>query len=350
MSDDTLLDLIVREELTYVQQYVFENESQARRVYAAMLADLVPVPLKSAVVLMRSITFEWWAVVLFIGKSFRIPEMPKPIDVSFSWDEFMDKLGLPRQREWNTWKASTFPGFHGAFGSAVVVDYFLSPGLKGAGYKCRACGETFETYDKLFDGHIYSQHGHDIEFNAALLTELFQEAFTEAETAEAALAEARKLVPVGAQIIEEQTTDRTTKRHKPSGTGKQSAEEAFADARRWVTEGAKIIDERITQQGGRGEIEVEMECPNGEPDRSSVLKKIDHHLWVRRPDINGVSGEKYKVADYVCTQQPSRGFLGIGKKNGKFKGELVLPWEVVIEYETEHPATARIRYRASRFV
>lgn len=345
MSDDTLRDLIAREELSYVQQYVYQNEGPARRVYSAMLADYVPVPLKCAVVLMRSITFEWWAVVLFIGRSFRITEMPKPINERFSWDELMDKLGLPRQDEWNTWKADSFPGFSRAFGDAVVVDYFVTPGLKGAGYKCRACGETFETYDKLFDGHVFSNYGHDKEFNAVVLAELFQEALAEAETSAAALDAARKIVPTNATIIEERTTEPTTKRHQPSGTSQESEELAFADARRWVTEGAKIVDERVTQQGASGEIEIELECPHGEPDRSSVLKRIDNHLWLHRPDINGVSGQKYKIADYVCTQQPSRGFLGIGKKDGKFKAQLVLPWEVVIEYETEHPATARIRYR-----
>ena len=172
MSDDTLRDLIAREELTYVQQYVYQNEGPARRVYSAMLADYVPVPLKCSVVLMRSITFEWWAVVLFIGRSFRITEMPKPIDERFSWDELMDKLGLPRQDEWKPWRADSFPGFSRAFGDAVVVDYFVTPGLKGAGYKCRACGQTFETYDKLFDGHVFSDYGHDKEFNAALRAEL----------------------------------------------------------------------------------------------------------------------------------------------------------------------------------
>lgn len=348
MSDDTLQNLIAREELTYVQQYVFENEGQARRVYSAMLADLVPVPLKCAVVLMRSITFEWWAVVLFIGRSFRITEMPKPINERFSWDEFMDKLGLPRQSEWNTWRADSFPGFSRAFGDAVVVDYFLSPGLKGAGYKCRACGETFETYDKLFDGHVFGNYGHDKEFNTALLAGLFQEALAEAETTEAALDAARKLVPSNAIIIEEETTEPTTKRHQPSGTSKESAELAFAEARRWVSEGARIIDERVTQKGSTGELEMEWEFPEGEPDSSTVTKKFDHHLWLFKPEINGVPGDKYKIASHVCTQEPSRGFLGIGKKPGKYRAQLVLPWEVVIEYETYHPATARIRYRAPR--
>ncbi len=348
MSDDTLRDLIAREELTSVQQYVFENESQARRVYAAMLADSVPMPLKCAVVLMRSMTFEWWAVVLFIGRSFRITEMPKPINERFSWDELMDKFGLPRQSEWHTWKPDSFPGFSRAFGDAVVVDYFVSPGLKGAGYKCRACGETFETYDKLFDSHVFGPYGHDKEFNAAVLAELFQEAVAESRTAKTALAAAWKLVPTNAIIMEQESTEPTTKRHKPSGSSNESAELAFADARRWVPEGAKVIEERITQQGGTGEIEIEMECPYGEPDRSSVSKAVEHHLWIHRPVINGVSGERYKIADYVCTQQPSKGFLGMGKKNGKFKARLILPWEVVIECETEHPATARIRYRGPR--
>lgn len=34
---DQLADLINREELKYVQQYIFANEDEARRVYSAML-------------------------------------------------------------------------------------------------------------------------------------------------------------------------------------------------------------------------------------------------------------------------------------------------------------------------
>lgn len=165
---------------------------------------------------------------------------------------------------------------------------------------------------------------------------------------EAALDAARKLVPTNAIIIEEKTTEPTTKRHQPSGTSKESAEQAFADARRWIPEGAKIIDERVTQKGGTGELELEWDFPKGEPDSSTVLKNFDHHLWLFKPDINGVPGDKYEIASHVCTQQPSRGFLGMGKKPGKYRAQLLLPWEVVIEYETEHPATARIRYRAPR--
>src|SRR5687767_11471544 len=108
---DQLADLINREELKYVQQYVFDSDAEARQVYSAMLAEHVPVPLKSAVALIRDITFGWWGVVLFIGRSFRIPEMPKPIDHSFSWDEYLEKLGLTRQSEWKQWSANSFPGF-----------------------------------------------------------------------------------------------------------------------------------------------------------------------------------------------------------------------------------------------
>lgn len=346
MSNDTLSELIVREELTYVQQFVFERESDARSVYSAMLADDVPVPLKCAIALMRSITFDWWAVVLFIGRSFRITEMPKPIDVSFSWQEYLDKLGLARQSEWNHWKANDFPGFNRAFGDAVVVDYFLSPGLKGAGYKCLACGETFPTYDKLFDGHVFGAYGHDREFNAALLAQLVQEAVGEADSVAAALSAARKLVPANAEVIEEKTTEAVTTQHKWRASSRDSAEAAFAKARGGLPKGVRVTTEDVTRPGGMEEVDLKLELKDDHD--STVSMAVRDYFRFEQPYIKGVLQAEWNVTDYVCTRKGSRGLFGIGKRPSEYHVKLSLPWEVVVNYETDAAATARIRYRVRK--
>jgi len=343
---NTLPDLIDREELKYVQLYIFPEEGGARRVYSAMLGDYVPVPLKSAVALVRPVSFDWWGVVLFMGRSFRIPEMPKPIDMSFSWDEYLKRLGLPRQSEWKQWSANTFPGFARAFEGVVIVDYFLSPGLKGAGYRCLACDESFATYDELFDGHVYRGVGHDRDFNAAVLARLPQEAVAEGDTPDAALDAARSLVPPNAEVLEERTTERTTKRGQPTGSSKESVERAFEDARRWVPTGARVLDERVSQCGWTEEINLKLQFVNRDPDSSSVLTAIRSYL--RSSDMHDTPFDRIAIEDHVCVRRGSPGILGIGRRPAEYRVRLAASWEVIIEYESVQPSSARIRYRPSR--
>ncbi len=344
---DTLAELIDREELTYVQLYTFPEEGQARRVYSAMLADSVPVPLKSAVALVRPVSFDWWGVVLFMGRTFRIPEMPKPITSSFSWNEYMDRLGLPRQSDWKQWSAKNFPGFARAFEGVVIVDYFLSQGLKGGGYRCLACDESFATYDELFDRHVYGGVGHDREFNAAILARLFREVVAEAETPDAALREARKLVPSDVEVLEEKTStsERTSHRGHETGITTESVEQAFEYARRKTPTGARIIDERVSQRGFTEEINLKLQFDDRDPDAYSVSTAISDYLRLRSPDINGIPASRLSIGDHVCVRRGSPGFLGIGRRPAEYRVRVTAPWEVVIEYESIQPASARIRYR-----
>ena len=345
---DTLAELVSREELKYVQQYVFSSDGEARKVYSAMLAGHVPVPLKSAVALIRDITFGWWGVVLFIGRSFRIPEMPKPIDQSFSWDEYLEKLGLTRQEEWKQWSANSFPGFARAFDGVVVMDYFLSQGLKGAGYRCLACGESFATYDELFDSHIYSKVGHDREFNAALLALLAQEAVAEADTPLAALNAARKLLPPGAEILEERSSEPNTKHGHATAISNKSVERAFEYARKYVPAGARIIEERISIPGCTKEIDIKLDLPERNPQAYQIDQAIRRHVEYELPELRELSRYKFDVEDFVCTKPGSQGFLGIGRRPAEYHVQLSAPWDVVIEYELNEPAKARIRYRKPR--
>lgn len=347
---DTLAELVSREELKYVQQYVFSSDGEARKVYSAMLGDYVPVPLKSAVALIRDISFGWWGVVLFIGRSFRIPEMPKPIDQSFSWDEYLEKLGLMRQAEWKQWSANSFPGFTRAFDGVVVVDYFLSQGLKGGGYRCLACDESFATYDELFDRHVYNNVGHDREFNAALLALLAQDAVAEADTSHAALNAARKLVPPGAEILEERTSEPNTRHGQATAFSNKSVERAFENARQYVPAGACIIEERISTPGCSKEIDIKLEMPERNPKAYQIDEAIRRHVEYELPELKKLSPHKFDVENYDCTKPGSQGFLGIGRRPAEYHVQLSAPWDVVIEYELNEPAQARIRYRKPRGV
>lgn len=344
---DQLADLINREELKYVQQYVFDSDAEARQVYSAMLGEHVPVPLKSAVALIRDITFGWWGVVLFIGRSFRITEMPKPIDHSFTWDEYLEKLGLTRQSEWKQWSANSFPGFSRAFDGVVVVDYFLSAGLKGGGYRCLACDESFATYDELFDRHVFSM-GHDREFNAALLARLIQEATAEAETRDAALNAARKLLPSGAVILEEKTSEPNTKHGQATAFSNKSVERAFENARQYVPAGAHISEERISTPGCTKEIEVKLDLPERNPKAYQIDQAIRRHVQYELPELKELSPHRFDVEDFVCTKPGSQGFLGIGRRPAEYHVQLSAPWDVAIDYEVNEPAKARIRYRIPR--
>jgi hypothetical protein len=342
---DQLADLISREELKYVQQYVFENDDEARKVYSAMLGNYVPVPLKCAVALVRDITFGWSGVVLFIGSSFRIPEMPKPIDQRFSWDEYLEKLGLTRQDEWKQWSSNSFPGFARAFDGVVVVDYFLSTGLKGGGYRCLACDESFTTYDELFDLHIYNKASHDREFNAALLAQLVQVAVAEADTSAAALNAARKLVPPGAEILEERTSESNTKRGQANGNSSKSVERAFENARKYVPANSSIIEEKISTPGCSKEIEIKLALPVRNPKPYQIDQEIRRYVEYELPELKELSPHKFDVDDFVCIKPGSQGLLGIGRRSGEYRVQISAPWDVIIEYELIEPAKAQIRYR-----
>ena len=345
---DQLADLINREELKSVQQYVFDSEGEARHVYSAMLAEQVPVPLKSAIALIRDLTFNWWGVVLFIGRSFRITEMPKPIDQSFSWDEYLEKLGLPRQSEWKQWSANSYPGFSRAFDGVVVVDYFLSTGLKGGGYQCLACGESFATYDELFDRHVFNKAGHDREFNAALRARLIQEAIAEAATRDAALTAARKLIPTGSEILEEITSEPNMKQGQAKALSTTSVERAFENARQYVPAGARVTAERVSIPGGTKEVDIKLVLEERNPKAYQIHQAIQRHVEYQIPELREQSPYKFDVKDYVCTKPGSQGFLGIGRRPAEYRVQLSAPWDVVIEYEMSEPAKARIRYRLPR--
>lgn len=150
---EALTTLIDSEQLHYVQVYNFSSFDQAWRAWVGLQAAEVPLPLQCAVSLLRG--SDVYAVAMFIGRTFRTPEMPKPLDQSWSWNEYLAAIGLPRQDEWRGWSSNQFPGFDRVPGGATIVDWFASESLKSGKYRCRACDEEFDKYDQLFDGHVF---------------------------------------------------------------------------------------------------------------------------------------------------------------------------------------------------
>ncbi|MEW6363238.1 MAG: ankyrin repeat domain-containing protein [Acidobacteriota bacterium] len=337
---EILRSMIDRDELHYVQLFEFRNEETARYVYLAMLNNEVPIPLKSAVALIRDGC--GYSILMFIGTGFRVPELPKPLDHTWSWYDYFRSVGLPPQDDWKEWPSKRFPGFERLLGSAMVVEFFLSEGLKSQSYRCLACGESFDSYGKLFDEHVYSIVGHDQAFNASVLARVPQEQVASGASPEEALQAGRALLPAGAEIQSEEAVPGNTKRVCATGSG-STADEATERARKCFARGEIVTDREIIRQGTIRSLEMNLDLSRAN-NEAQVGNLIREQV---RSQFDDVPWEDISIRKYECVQKGSSGFLGIGRKPRTYYVEVQVMWRVKQFADLVTPATARIRYRAA---
>lgn len=337
-----LTTLIDSEQLHYVQVYYFSSFDQAQRAWFGLQAADVPLPLQCVVSLLRGSDIH--AVAMFIGRSFRTPEMPKPLDQSWSWDEYLAAIGLPRQDEWRGWSSKQFPGFERIAGGATIVDWFASESLKSGKYRCRACNHEFDKYDGLFDGHVFNESGHARAFNDAVLAMLGLEQVAEGTTEEEALERARAGLPPGARVLSETVIDGTVRHSVVLGEG-GTVEAATAEA---VEKSKQYMDPKAVKEPPRVAVEGFTESKEFTYDdvtrgvaESEIVAKIRAHVSADR----NVDWKDIHVADLERTQSPFGGIFGIGRRPAIYRAKINVLWRVEVNAKLAKSATARIRYR-----
>ena len=344
---EALMTLIDSEQLNYVQVYYFSSFDEAQRAWVGLKAADVPLPLQCAVSLLRGPDVH--AVAMFIGRSFRTPEMPKPLDQSWSWNEYLAVIGLPRQDEWRGWSAKEFPGFDRIAGGATIVDWFASESLKSGKYRCRACHEEFDKYDQLFDGHVFrpTLPDHARAFNDVVLAMLGLEQIAEGATEEEALERARAGLPPGARVLYETVIPGTVAHSVVSGNGK-TVEDATAEA---IEKSRKYMNPKAVKEPPRVVVEGFTEWKEFTYD--DVLRGVAESEIVarirRQLDVSGYRNVKWddiQVVDLERTQSPSDGIFGIGRRPAIYRAKIKVLWRVEVNAKLAKSATARIRYRA----
>ena len=341
---EALTTLIDSEQLHYVQVYYFSSFDEAQRAWVGLKAPDVPLPLQCAVSLLRGLDVH--AVAMFIGRSFRTPEMPKPLDQSWSWNEYLTVIGLPRQDEWRGWSSQEFPGFDRIAGGATVVDWFASESLKSGKYRCRACHEEFDKYDGLFDGHVFNPTipGHAGAFNDAVRAMLGLEQTAEGATEEEALERARAGLPPDARVLAETVIAGESRHSVVSGNGK-TVEDATAEA---VEKSRKYMDPKAVREPPRVVVEGFTEgkeftyddVPRGVSE-SDIMARIRGQVSADR----NVDWKDIHVTDIERTQSPFGGIFGIGRRPAIYRAKINVLWRVDVNAKLAKSATARIRYR-----
>ena len=340
-GSSVLESVIQREELRVVEYYCFHDEAIARKVYYSMLRGDVCLPMKCAVALRRNLLrapFPYW-VVMYMGRTYRIPELPKRLNESWSWNEYLERVGLPPQDEWDESHPKDENKFRSDEESTALVDFFLSPSLKNGKYQCLVCDASFDDYNELFDKHVYMISGHDEWFNASIIKRLPSEVVLEASSLEEAKRKVVEALPSGATILSEQVIRRASKRGTAEGRDPSSKEKALERARRQVPRRAEVIQKTVVQEGRTGTTRIEVDA--------DVVRDADVAAEMR-DRFGGTLPDGFEIVESLCNQAASGGFLGFGRKPAVYSLSWRHPWKMALTYEVRAPVAVRVRFHPSR--
>ena len=166
---EELHELIRRNNLYMSYYFCFMEEAEARKVYDSLRSGDYWLPMKCAVALRKAEVFYPYWVVLYIGEPVYIVELPKPEDVAWYWSEYLTKMALPKQDEFDDCKTDQKFWYNERVAS--LLDYFISPSLEKGIYECLVCHEAFSVHDDLMDHLRHSGHGD--QFNAIIIDRFY---------------------------------------------------------------------------------------------------------------------------------------------------------------------------------
>ena len=162
---EDLHELIRRNNLYMVYYFCFIDEADARKVYNSLRSGNYWIPIKCAIALRKANVFYPYWVVLYNNEPEYLEELPKPKIVSWYWSDYLTKMGLPKQQEFDQARTDQKLWYNERI--AALLDYFVSPSLEKGIYECLVCHETFGSHNDLMN-HLRGS-GHDDQFNAIMI-------------------------------------------------------------------------------------------------------------------------------------------------------------------------------------